>query len=71
MLSTYNFKFRYKSAGLDASGNGSVKAESIEDAIDLAELGVAGDFGTTPDKVAIVSIKKVNAKKRRAVRSHA
>ena len=64
MLSTYNFKFKYKSAGLSASGKGSVKAENIDDAIEAAEIGVAEDFGTTPDKVAIVSIRQVKTKRR-------
>tara|TARA_R110000744_G_scaffold118299_1_gene220983 strand:+ start:989 stop:1201 length:213 start_codon:yes stop_codon:yes gene_type:complete len=65
MLNTYKFKFKYEANGQRAKGTGEVKAESIPEAKIVAENGVAQDFGGSTTDVAIVSIRQVNAKKKR------
>lgn len=65
MLDTYKFKFKYANGGMKVSGNGSVKAECIDDAIFEAQNGVAKDLKGNADNVAITSISKVKAKSRK------
>lgn len=65
MLNDYRFTFKYTSQGVNANGDGKVKAENIPDAKIVAENGVAQDFkGSTAD-VTILSISQIKAKGKR------
>jgi len=59
----FNFKFTYKSKSCKATGDGSVSAETLEQAIIDAQYGVAKDFGGSENSVAITSITELKTKK--------
>lgn len=63
-MNNYKFKFKYNSAGLKASGDGTCKAESMDEAIEAAAQGVAKDFGGS-GVVAITSISKYTPRKKK------
>lgn len=65
-MKNYKFKFRYASASTRITGEGTVKAISLDAAIDAAKEGVAGDLKTEPGNVGIISMREYKPRKKKA-----
>ena len=52
----FKFKFSYKSKSCKATGDGTISADSIEQASKDAQIGVANDFDGSITSVVITSI---------------
>ena len=61
----FSFKFIYKSKSCRATGNGNIKAETLEQAMTDAKNGVASDFGGSVNSVVITSITELKNIKRK------
>ena len=55
-MAQYKFKFKYASDGLNVSGGGFVKGDTLDAATETARNGVAKDMGCVAANVVITSI---------------
>ena len=65
LVTNFKFKFKYITKTLKATGDGTVKAETMDAAIVAASAGVAKDFGGSADNVVITSISKFTPRKKK------
>jgi len=61
----FKFKFSYKSKSCKATGDGTISAETLEQAMSDAQNGVAKDFGGYASSVIITSINETKTNKRK------
>lgn len=66
MLLKFRFKFKCVGTGLKVSGNGTVKAETLDLAMGKAAESVAETFSRDAKDVVITSISRVHERKKKA-----
>lgn len=67
-MKNFKFKFSYVSPSCRMSGDGTCKAEDIDQAFDVAKKGVAGDLGADPVNVNILSMREYKPRKKAATK---
>jgi len=55
-VKNFKFKFKYTSKSCRATGDGTCRAEDMDEAIQVATEGVAKDFGGSTNAVVITQI---------------